>query len=156
MNPILPPSWEVSDPYYVRCQAYCYVPPKTLMKISFICWRGVLAGIQTFRLSPKSRTGAWETVCCKIVVESRSRRAKKQQQQLSHTKTSKITTKITKLCLIFCSGLQSNLRPDEKTQKIWNFKVARDRTKIRTITTVPTRRCLTFTIFALWSYWHIG
>ena len=35
-------------------------------------------------------------VYCKIVVESRSRRAKKQRQQPSHTKASTITNKIAK------------------------------------------------------------
>ena len=38
---------------YVRSQAYCYVPPQTLMKVSCESWRGIRAEIQTFRLSPK-------------------------------------------------------------------------------------------------------
>ena len=32
------------------------------MKVRFICGRVIRAGIQTFRLSPKSALGPWETV----------------------------------------------------------------------------------------------
>ena len=38
---------------YARYQAYCYVPPQTLMKVSCESGRGIRAEIQTFRLSPK-------------------------------------------------------------------------------------------------------
>ena len=38
---------------YVRYQAYCYVPPQALMKVSCESGRGIRAEIQTFRLSPK-------------------------------------------------------------------------------------------------------
>ena len=69
------------------------------MKVGFICGRGIQAGIQTLRLSPKSRAGPlgetrpsarlklrfggperWPgplCVYCKVVAESRSRHAKK-------------------------------------------------------------------------------
>ena len=41
---------------YVRYQACCYVPPQTLMEVSFMCGRGVR--VQTFRLSPKLAQGS--------------------------------------------------------------------------------------------------
>ena len=89
---------------YVLCKACCYVPPQTLMKVSFMCGRGIRAKIQTFGLSPKLRAPphdssfmvsqgsprelgrAWTwlgplCVYCKLVGESRSRRAKKQREQ---------------------------------------------------------------------------
>ena len=43
---------------YVRYQAYCYVPPQTLMKVSCESGRGIRAEIQTFRLSPKLAQGS--------------------------------------------------------------------------------------------------
>ena len=43
---------------YVRCQAYCCVPPQTLMKVSCESGRGIRAKIQTFRLSPKLARGS--------------------------------------------------------------------------------------------------
>ena len=38
---------------YIRYQAYCYVPPQTLMKVSCESGRGIRSEIQMFRLSPK-------------------------------------------------------------------------------------------------------
>ena len=43
---------------YARYQAYCYVPPQTLMKVSCESGRGIRAEIQTFRLSPKLARGS--------------------------------------------------------------------------------------------------
>ena len=43
---------------YVRYQAYFYVPPQTLMKVSCESGRGIRAEIQTFRLSPKLARGS--------------------------------------------------------------------------------------------------
>ena len=43
---------------YVRSQAYCYVPPQTLMKVSCESGRRIRAEIQTFRLSPKLARGS--------------------------------------------------------------------------------------------------
>ena len=40
-------------PCYVRCQAYCYVTPQTLMEVSCESASGIRTEMQTFRLSPK-------------------------------------------------------------------------------------------------------
>ena len=43
---------------YVRYQAYCYVPPQTLMKVSCESLRGIRAEIQMLRLSFKLTRGS--------------------------------------------------------------------------------------------------
>ena len=46
--------------------------------------------------------------------------------------------------------------PAKKMRKIWNFRVSRNRTEVRTFTSLPTRRCSSSAILALQAYWHIG
>ena len=60
---------------YVRYQAYCYVSPQTLTKVSCESGRGIRAEIQTFRLSPKLARGSLEDreiLCLRTTQISRS------------------------------------------------------------------------------------
>ena len=70
---------------YVRYQAYCYVPPQTLMKVSCESGRVIRAEIQMFRLSPKLVRGSLQ-VSSGEQVKAREKNSVREQRKFDKNK----------------------------------------------------------------------